>query len=148
MLVTDAKPTHKRAYQKHGLRALEGALAKVDEVNWLEDVGPAGHALRAWRDDLIDDLGGPDRVGTAQRSIIETCCGTYLMLKHVDAWILKTGTLVNKRSRRLHPVIVQRMRLADSLAKHLSLLGLEKREVPNDLRNYIGANYSDEDKEV
>ncbi len=38
------------------------------------------------------------------------------------------GALVNRRSRRVFPVVESRMRVADGLARQLQALGLERRK--------------------
>ena len=104
-----------------------------------------GAALRVWRDALIADLGGEDRVSTQQRAIVDLACRTYLMLQHVDNYILGEKALVNRRSRKLHPVVLHRQRLADGLAKYLDMLGLERRGDVHDLSEYVRSKYGAED---
>ena len=60
------------------------------------------------------------------------------MLDSIDAWLLAQPSLVNKRKRALLPVVRERTQLADSLARHLSALGLERRGKPTQsLREYL-----------
>ena len=137
------KPKRKRSYQRHGLRALDAALEKVEGRDWVEELGPVGDALSAWRQGLIDDLGGEP--STAQLAMIDLACRSYLMLEHIDQWMLK-NSLINKRSRKLHPVVGQRMRVADSLAKYLGMLGLERHEPKGvSLNEYIEERYGNGD---
>lgn len=145
--MTAAEPPRKRArrpYRRHGLVALESALRKLGQ-GWLEELGPVGEALRAWREGLIEDLGGDESVSTQKRAVIDLCVREYLMLESVDRWLLAQPSLVNKRRRRLFDVVLQRQRIADSLAKHLEMLGLERgaRELPS-LEAYIIQRYGGE----
>lgn len=74
--------------------------------------------------------------------MVGRCCRSYLMLQHIDPWMLN-NSLINKRSRKLHPIVAQRMRVADSLSRYLAALGLEKRQPPaQDLSAYIVERYS------
>jgi hypothetical protein len=60
----------------------------------------------------------------------------------LDAWILERGSLVNARRRAVHPVVRERQQLVDSLARLLSLLGLERRQPkPVDLTAYLQTRY-------
>jgi hypothetical protein len=47
--MTPPKPSqNRREYQRHGLRALQGALKAVgDREGWLESLGEVGDALKA-----------------------------------------------------------------------------------------------------
>ena len=62
--------------------------------------------------------------------MIDVAMRTKLMLDSIDAWLLSQPSLINKRKRTLLPVVRERTQLADSLARHLSALGLERRAKP------------------
>jgi hypothetical protein len=87
-------------------------------------------ALRKWRADVIDDLGGKDAISTQQEALIDLACKSKLLLDSVDAWLMTQPSLVNKRKRSLFPVVLQRQTLADGLARYLGQLGLERRVKP------------------
>lgn len=78
-------PRNRRPYFRHGMTALESALKRVESVvpgqDWTEALGPVGVALRAWRSDLIEALGGDDLVSPQQRSLVELATRTHLMLE-------------------------------------------------------------------
>jgi hypothetical protein len=112
-------------YVKHGLQALQ-RLAK-DETRWLRSLGAVGMALREWRTALVHDLGGESAISAQQRAIVEMASKTYLILSSIDRWMLAQPSLINKRRRALFHIVVQRQALADSLARHLQALGLERR---------------------
>ena len=103
----------KRAIAKLGARAIPGNTK-------------LGYALKAWRKELIDDLGGEDNVSVQQRAIVELASTTKLMISSIDAWIMSQPSLIT-RSRALMPVILQRQQLANSLVSMLVQLGLERR---------------------
>ncbi len=132
-----------RSYQQHGAKTLQTALLRLGSEGWLDKLGPAGEALRAWRQGLIDDLGGEDKVSTAQRAIIDMAVRTFLLLEHIDRWVLSTQNIVNKRDRRVFRIVLDRQRMADSLAKYLQMLGLEKRTRDGqDLTHYVEEHYA------
>jgi hypothetical protein len=103
-------------------------LARVEDVqDWTEALGPVGAALRSWRSDLIEALGGEDVVSPQQRSLVELATRTHLMLESVDRFILGMPSLVNKSRRSIFAVVKERQQLADALARYLGQLGLERR---------------------
>jgi hypothetical protein len=96
------------------------------------------HALDEFRDELINDLGGQGAVSQQQRVIIDLAVRTHLMVGSLDNYLLSLGSLVNRRKRALWPVVRERTALADSLAKYMAMLGLEKRKPPaKSLSEYI-----------
>ncbi len=104
-----------------------------------------GKALIRWRTDLILDLGGRDAVSIQELAIIEVCVNTKLLLDSVDAWLLDQPRLVNARKRSLLPAVLQRQQLADALARHLALLGLERRDPPEEEQVTVISDESSED---
>lgn len=143
MSMTPPKPPRKRPYQRHGLRALQTALKAVgDREGWLEALGEVGDALKAWRKDLVDDLGGEEAVSAQERAVVELAVKTYLLLESVDRWLLAQPSRVNKSRRQLFAVVLQRQQLVDSLARLLGQLGLERKAKPApNLQDYIRARY-------
>jgi hypothetical protein len=135
------QPTRRRrhrGYAKSGFYALKATLKQLGPRVIDKRTG-IGKALARWRDDLIADLGGDP--STAQRQLIELATRTKLLLDSVDAWLLTQPSLVNARRKALLPVVRERQQLADSLAKYLAQLGLERRARPvPSLADYLGAN--------
>ena len=132
-----------RPYQKHGLTALHNALRSVsDREGWLESLGEVGEALKAWKADLVADLGGAEAVSTQERAIIELAVKTYLMLESVDRFLLSQPSLVNKSRRQLFPAVLQRQQLADALARYMTALVLKRRVKQGpDLKTYLAERY-------
>jgi hypothetical protein len=79
---------------------------------------------------LINDLGGVEAVSQQQRVIVDLAVRTHLMVQSLDNYLLNLGSLVNRRKRALWPVVRERTVLADSLARYLTQLGLEKKLPP------------------
>jgi hypothetical protein len=95
-------------------------------------------ALDEFRDAIVADLGGPDAISKQQEIIITLATRTHFLVESLDAYIFSMKSPVNKQRRCLYPVIRERQGLADSLAKHLAMLGLEKRQPPaKPLHEYI-----------
>jgi len=128
----DAKPSRSgrhrprvRPYHKHGLTTLRRTVEAIGG-RMLDGRTTLAKQLGVWRADLIRDLGGD--VSTQQAAIIDLAVKTKLLLDSIDAWLLTQPTLVNKRKKALLPVVRERQQLADSLARYLKDLGLERRQ--------------------
>ena len=116
---------------------LETLLARTIDAN-----SEVGLALSVWRSELVADLGGPDVVSTQQKAVVEICIRTKLILDSLDAFILTQKTLIRGRDKSVFPVVVQRQQIANGLAQHLSLLGLNRRAKPiQDLTAYLASKY-------
>jgi hypothetical protein len=125
----------KRAMQRFGDHVIDGRSR-------------VARALDEFRDDLIRDLGGEEAVSQQQRVIVDLVVRTHLMVQSLDNYLLTLGSLVNRRKRALWPVVRERTALADSLAKHLAMLGLEKKQPPEKkLHEYIAEPVGDEPHE-
>ena len=56
------------------------------------------------------------------------------MLDSVDVWLLSRPSLINQRKQTILPTVMQRQQLADSLARYMNQLGLERRVKTRTLR--------------
>lgn len=70
--------------------------------------------------------------------IVNIATRTHLLLESLDAYIFSMRSPVSKRKRALHPVVRVRQQLADSLARLLEQLGLQRvaKPVPS-LQDYL-----------
>jgi hypothetical protein len=126
----DPPPTHRRRrYSKSGFYALKSTLRQLGPRT-IDRRTSLGKHLAAWRADLVTDLGGEEALSTQQRALVDVIVRQKLLLESVDAWLLVQPTLVNSRKRTLLPVVRERQGLADSLARYLVQLGLERRAKP------------------
>jgi hypothetical protein len=136
--VTDEQPQPEPPKHPGGRTKLHGYRELRDLVKRrVDDRSAVGVALRRFQRELVDDLGGdPSR---AQRAIIETVSRTWLLLTSLDDWLSRQPSVVNAKKRALLPIVLQRQTLADSLLRHLTALGLERRAkaVP-DIRKLAG----------
>lgn len=125
---------------QHSLTLMKRAL-KAGGARALDRRTRVSKALDHWRDQLISDLGGPEQISTQQRAIINVAVKTKLLLDSVDAWLLQQPSLINLRKRAVHPVVLQRQQLADSLIRAMVQLGLERRaKVLPSLSEYLNGN--------
>jgi hypothetical protein len=95
-------------------------------------------AAKQFKADLVRDLGGD--VSRQQETVIELAARTWIIVEALDDWLMRQPTLVASRKRAVLPVVLQRQQLADSLARMLDRLGLERRTktIP-DLTAYLAA---------
>ena len=130
-------PKPKKKHQLSGFWAARRALQRFGE-HVIDGRSRLAHALDEFRDEIIRDLGGEEAVSRQQRVVIDLVVRTHLMVQSLDNYLLNLGSLVNRRKRALWPVVRERAQLADSLARYMSILGLEKRKPPEkDLRAYL-----------
>jgi hypothetical protein len=83
-------------------------LEQTRQEKWLDSMGIVGATIREWRDNVIADLGGPETVSTAERTIIDACARSYLLLHSVDRYLLSLPTPVDQRRRAVVNALVQR----------------------------------------
>jgi len=131
----------RRPYARTGFHALR-ARVKVAGLSAIDRRTSGARSLLDWRRDLIADLGGEERVTAQQRALVEVATRTKLYVDHLDAWLMGQRSLVNVKKKSVHPVLVQRQALADSLARQLQALGLERRRrsAPS-LTDYLQERY-------
>jgi hypothetical protein len=122
----EPKQPKKPKRDQHGLRAVRNALSRGKIDNRCR----VARLVNEWKASLVRDLGGEDQLSAQKMALIEVVCRTRLMLESVDFWLLEQPSLVQKKKRQLLPVVSERTRLADSLTRTLSQLGLER--VPQD----------------
>jgi hypothetical protein len=122
-----AAPTRpKRNYRRTGLNALKSRV-KVKGLQAIDRRTSAARALLQWRAELLEDLGGQEQVSAAQLALVDAAARERLYLDTLDRFLVEQGDLVNRRKRSAHPVLLQRMQLADALQRRLVALGLERR---------------------
>lgn len=125
---------------QHGISLMKRAL-KAGGARVLDRRTRVSKALDLWRDELISDLGGSEQISTQQRAIINVAIKTKLLLDSVDAWLLQQPSLINLRKRAVHPVVLQRQQLADSLIRAMVQLGLERKaKVLPSLAEYLNGS--------
>ena len=143
--MTAQKPRKKakRAYKKHGHSLLKRAINTLGSRG-IDKRTKLARALAQWRNSLVEDLGGPEALSTQQEAILDLAVRTKLMLDSIDVWLLQQPSLVNLRKRTLLPVVLQRQQLADSLARYMTTLGLERKQKPVPaLSEYLAERYQD-----
>jgi hypothetical protein len=141
----------RRPYHQHGQgiisRALPHLMERVLDPGLSETVlSPVERAARDWRQQVLDDLGGLDAVSATRRALLDAATGSMILLASLDAYVFELagqGGLANRKHRRVFPVVLDRMRVADGLARQLQTLGLDRQERPPvDLSTYLAQRRS------
>ena len=121
------KPAQTRS--RHGLNALM-ARVKVRGLAAIDGRTVAARALLDWRSHLVADLGGEAAISAQQRALVDVATRSKLYVDHLDAFLMEQRSLVNARRKAVLPALRERQTLADSLARILGQLGLERRQAP------------------
>ena len=71
----------------------------------------------AFRDSLVTDLGGEESLSTQQLALVDLASRAWLMLSHVDSWLLSQDSILTGRGKQkqLIPLVRQRSELAKQL---------------------------------
>ena len=131
----------KRPRSRHGLTALRQKV-QVRGLEALDQRSSGARLVLTWRNNLISDLGGPELVSTAQKTLIEVATRTHLYVEHLDSFLMNQPSLVCGKGKRKTalPVLLERQRLADSLVNLLARLGLQRIAKPAPTLNEYLAN--------
>src|SRR5262245_15157583 len=119
---TVVKPA--RSYSRHGLNAVK-ARVRLRGLAAIDMRTVAAREMLAFRDELVAALGGDAKLSPQQRKLIDLAARASLYLDHLDAWLTEQKTLINRRSRSVLPVLLQRQTIAEHLARLLDKLGLD-----------------------
>jgi hypothetical protein len=128
-----AEPT--REYHRTRLTSMKkdlpGLLARiVDDTIPRDDLHPLEIAAREYRQSLLRDLGGSARATAVQRSLVTLLTGSWILLSTVDSYLINLAVhdgLINRKYKRVVPVVDQRMKIAERFARQLQALGSEKQ---------------------
>ena len=69
----------------HGLTSLKRAFSRLGN-RAIDGRSRAAIALRKWRQEILEDLGGAEAVSAQQETILDLACRTRLLLHSIDAW--------------------------------------------------------------
>jgi hypothetical protein len=123
-------------------KALPRLLERIVDRSLADDaLSPVERAAREWRQEVLADLGGPEAVSATKRALVDAVTSTKILLDSLDRYVFELAAqdgLVSRRDRRAFAVVADRMRTADSLARQLAALGLDRAErPPQDLASYL-----------
>jgi hypothetical protein len=106
-----------------------------------DQLSPVERAARAWRQDVVADLGGVAALPATKAALLDAIVGTKLLLDSIDRYVIELAAqdgLVSRRHRAAFRIVQDRMRVADGLTKQLQALGLDApAPAPPDLAAYL-----------
>ena len=118
-----------RTYTRTGFHAAKRAIQRFGQ-GAIDGRSKAARAVRQWREQLLQDLGGEDNVTTQQATILDVASRTKYLLDSLDGILLTLPHFVNKRNWGVLPIVRERGLEADRLVRYLTLLGLERKARP------------------
>lgn len=144
-----ARPYHRSGHYAAS-RALPEMMARITDATVPDDaLSPVEQAARDTIRNVVADLGGIENVSTAKHALLNAAVGSLILLSSLDRYVFELAArdgLVNRRSRRAFPIIEQRMRVADSLARQIQIIGLDPVKLPTQtLDGYIASAYGSQD---
>ena len=114
---------------RHGLNAVNSRV-EIRGFRIVDRRSAAAKGLFEWRAALLHDLGGEENVSAQKRALVDLAVRTRLYIDHCDAFLMEQPSLINKKKRSAIPILLQRQQLVDSLARTVSMLGLERVPLP------------------
>jgi hypothetical protein len=125
----------RRPYTRSGVHVVTKALPHLvervaDASIANEALTPVERAAREWRQDVIADHGGISVLTAARCALLDAAVGTFIVLHSLDAFLFELANargLASRKHRRAFPIVADRMRVADSLARQLQTLGLDRQ---------------------
>ena len=85
-------------------------------------------AIKAWKSEIVEALGGEEVLSPQRRTLLELASRSKLVLDHADAYLLDLPSLINRRKKTFIPLVDQRERVAEALARRLVQIGLDRVE--------------------
>jgi len=144
----DDEPEPSRRYDRSGVNTIKRALPHLlDRVNdpTITDLTPVEAVAREWKENVVRDCGGVAALTTTRMALITSAVGSLIMLSTIDRYIFDlaaTEGLTSRKHRKAWPVVETRARLAESFARQLQMIGLDRVTAPaQDLNSYIAAKY-------
>jgi hypothetical protein len=127
--VKEIKPRQPPRRDGHSTRVIENykQLKKALDTCVLDKRTKASKELHDVQETIVEHLGGWERISAQQVMVVESLARTYVLLKLVDSYAFTNGLIIDKRKRKMHRILIDRTRLADSMLKHAALLGLERK---------------------
>lgn len=137
------KPSRKRANVRRltraAMRRAQDAITVLDEHGKLDRRRTETQLLIMWDDELVAALGGDESISPQRRTLCRLAAQTKLQLYRVDQYLAEPKTpFINRGKRKLHPIVTQRMQMAEVLIRQLTALGLDRitKDV-GDLHSYM-----------
>jgi hypothetical protein len=131
-----AQPGNRNA-RRHGLYAIRRSVAELCPDDHDSELA---RGMAAVRQELADELGGLPSLSAQTILVLDEIARVKVYRDTVDEYLfeMKLGAIIDRRKRSLKPIVRERVRLGETLVKHLALIGLERKvpQVPA-LKDYL-----------
>jgi hypothetical protein len=105
-------------------------VAKVADPGIADtELTPIERAVRCARLQVIDDLGGVGQLSAAKTMQVDAALAAWVVCEYLQRDVLElaqAGALVNRRSRRAHPLVADWRQTLDSFTRLLREVGLSR----------------------
>lgn len=91
---------------------------------------PLARERREWVEAVIADAGGRDHLSRVEISLREGLGDEWLILRSIGLYIFGMESLVNRKRRSLHPIVMQYNQLSDSFSRRCHQLGVKRVPPP------------------
>src|SRR5262245_46027971 len=99
--------------KKHSYWRLKAALKGVN-LDAIDRRTTLGAELARRREQIFADAGGRESLSELKADLVEKYLRTTVLLESIDRWLFEQSSLVNRRTKALHPVVQQRTALVNS----------------------------------
>lgn len=127
--ITQRRSPRKTAHSTSVVRGFRDLKKQLDACS-LDGRSSVARELSSLRDELVRDLGGESNCSSQQLALVQIIVREYLLLELFDGYLFSKRYLIDRRKRHLTNGAMDRLRLADSICRHLQALGLERRIPP------------------
>jgi hypothetical protein len=114
---------------RYQLRQLKGRI-RLRGLHAIDKRTGAARELVEWRAGVIAAMGGEENISSMKMAVIEEATRTRAYLNHIDAFLLSLESVIDRRSKKLRPIVEARMRIGEHLMKQMDRLGFERVPKP------------------
>jgi len=79
---------------------------------------------------LTAALGGSENVSPQQLAVVEEAVRSKAYLDHIDAFLLSLDSVIHKRRKKLYPIVLSRMQVAEHFMRQMDRLGFARIPKP------------------
>ena len=122
----------------HGLSSARRALKALGSRD-IDGRSSLGKTFARWRSDLVADLGGEAKISTQTGLIVDEVVRLQFLAGVVDAFLAeRPAHVLNRRKKEVRKVVLDRVRISDSITRHLQTLGLDLRaKAPKHIEDWL-----------
>lgn len=125
----------RRTYTKHGLTTVRKNLKSLSAV--LDRRTVEAKFVKKWQADIIAELGGPEKISTAKKTLVQLASMDFLYLLLAQRQTLSLPSIFDQQTGGFLNIVMDQEQIAERLARKLSMLGLERKVDKPDLARML-----------